>query len=368
MDETEMAQVKAAADVLAATPAPTQAPSPSPSTTAVPSTTDMGGLAQEARSKKDDGYGYEFSDDPLSAGGFGPNDATIRVRPGPVRTTLIRPRVDPEELARKEKLRAMFNVGGKGKPNAVSEEEFARIASLYEHIWDGDQNLNIDTAGMKEGEGDKYKGYVMDQIARMLQTPMGRKQLNYLTYGYKRDGKDVDHKTTIRAPGDKNRNGSWLDDIEARADPTDGMASSADFKDIDGKHVLQRYGKGSDSIVQFNYPSFAEVGNKRSDVVLAHELTHSLTQIMGAEDMSRVDFEDGIPNDVSGSWPLFHTEHQATGLGKYHDHPMAQLNINERQYIKERNAIGGGVGVDGFGEIQGDDALRPRESYRDHPR
>jgi hypothetical protein len=30
-----------------------------------------------------DEYGYEFSDDPLSAGGFGPNDATIRVRPGP---------------------------------------------------------------------------------------------------------------------------------------------------------------------------------------------------------------------------------------------------------------------------------------------
>lgn len=32
------------------------------------------------------GYGYEFSDDPLGAGGFGPNDATIRVRPGPVST------------------------------------------------------------------------------------------------------------------------------------------------------------------------------------------------------------------------------------------------------------------------------------------
>ena len=40
----------------------------------------------------DEGYGYEFSDDPLSAGGFGPSDATIRVRPGPVRRTLIRPR------------------------------------------------------------------------------------------------------------------------------------------------------------------------------------------------------------------------------------------------------------------------------------
>jgi hypothetical protein len=40
--------------------------------------------------QRETGYGYEFSDDPLSAGGFGPGDATIRVKPGPVRTTLIR--------------------------------------------------------------------------------------------------------------------------------------------------------------------------------------------------------------------------------------------------------------------------------------
>ena len=48
----------------------------------------------------DEGYGYQFEDDPLAAGGFGPNDATIRVRPGPVRTTLIRPRTSfvPEML------------------------------------------------------------------------------------------------------------------------------------------------------------------------------------------------------------------------------------------------------------------------------
>lgn len=56
--------------------------------------------------KKDEGYGYEFSDDPLAAGGFGPTDATIRVRPGPVRTTLIRPRTSfvPEMLKSVENL------------------------------------------------------------------------------------------------------------------------------------------------------------------------------------------------------------------------------------------------------------------------
>jgi hypothetical protein len=65
-----------------------------------------GGKANAKGSKDDSGYGYEFSDDPLSAGGFGPNDATIRVRPGAVRTTLIRPRTSfvPEMLKSVENL------------------------------------------------------------------------------------------------------------------------------------------------------------------------------------------------------------------------------------------------------------------------
>jgi hypothetical protein len=63
-------------------------------------------LAQGKSGKKEEGYGYDFSDDPLAAGGFGPNDATIRVRPGPVRTTLIRPRTSfvPEMLKSVENL------------------------------------------------------------------------------------------------------------------------------------------------------------------------------------------------------------------------------------------------------------------------
>lgn len=45
------------------------------------------------RFEEESGYGYEFADDPLNAGGFGPNDASIVVRVGPVRTMLIRPRL-----------------------------------------------------------------------------------------------------------------------------------------------------------------------------------------------------------------------------------------------------------------------------------
>jgi hypothetical protein len=58
------------------------------------------GAAKVKESKSDEGYGYTFDDDPLNAGGFGPNDATIRVRPRAARTTLIRPRTSfvPEML------------------------------------------------------------------------------------------------------------------------------------------------------------------------------------------------------------------------------------------------------------------------------
>lgn len=64
-------------------------------------------LAQGVKeSKGEEGYGYTFEDDPLNAGGFGPSDATIRVRPRAARTTLIRPRTSfvPEMLKSVENL------------------------------------------------------------------------------------------------------------------------------------------------------------------------------------------------------------------------------------------------------------------------
>jgi hypothetical protein len=56
--------------------------------------------AQVRETKAEDGYGYNFADDPLNAGGFGANDAMIKVRPPPARITLIRPRTSfvPEML------------------------------------------------------------------------------------------------------------------------------------------------------------------------------------------------------------------------------------------------------------------------------
>lgn len=49
-------------------------------------------FGQTKTTQDDNGYGYEFEDDPLNAGGFGPNDSRIRVRRGAQRSTLIKPR------------------------------------------------------------------------------------------------------------------------------------------------------------------------------------------------------------------------------------------------------------------------------------
>ncbi len=64
------------------------------------------GAGAKDTAKSDAGYGYEFSDDPLAAGGLGANDATIKIRPGPVRATLILPRTSfvPEMLKSVENL------------------------------------------------------------------------------------------------------------------------------------------------------------------------------------------------------------------------------------------------------------------------
>lgn len=57
-------------------------------------------IAETETTETEEGYGYSFDDDPLNAGGFGPNDETIRVRKKAAQATLIRPRTSfvPEML------------------------------------------------------------------------------------------------------------------------------------------------------------------------------------------------------------------------------------------------------------------------------
>ncbi len=81
--------VQPAPPPLTTTPPPTKEEPRQDQGTASPTPTPR---HDESASTTEEPKGYQFDDDPLSEAGFGPNDATIRVRPGPVRTTLIRQR------------------------------------------------------------------------------------------------------------------------------------------------------------------------------------------------------------------------------------------------------------------------------------
>lgn len=69
-------------------------------TTAGLASAQRAGAGKKAEAKQSNDDFYEFKDDSLTAGGLGPSDATIRLRPGVVRSTLIRPRTSfvPEML------------------------------------------------------------------------------------------------------------------------------------------------------------------------------------------------------------------------------------------------------------------------------
>jgi hypothetical protein len=69
--------------------------------------------------------GTAFDDDPLSADGFGPNDATIRVKPGPVRTTLIRPKPDTSKDYQRGYTDGASGSVGSCRVDATAEEESA---------------------------------------------------------------------------------------------------------------------------------------------------------------------------------------------------------------------------------------------------
>lgn len=43
--------------------------------------------------KKNNDQQMDFKDDPLEAGGLGPNEIGLKIRSGPVRSTLIKPRM-----------------------------------------------------------------------------------------------------------------------------------------------------------------------------------------------------------------------------------------------------------------------------------
>ena len=109
---------------------------------------------------------YEFSDDPLADGGFGPNDATIRVKPGPVRADLIRPKFVPpsqewlEEALKKDPLLKVLPDWARTKAiDALKDADEMAAEKIIDALpWD-----------------DKTKAAATAAIQSILQLAKGRK-------------------------------------------------------------------------------------------------------------------------------------------------------------------------------------------------
>lgn len=109
-------------------------------------------------------YGYEFEDDPLNAGGFGPNDATIRVRPKPARTTLIRPRTTfvPEMLKSVENLLRFDKPSSLSmqaiSPSFLDREGFLESETFIyiDHNGDGRWPYGLDDTAFHPSDPDVY--------------------------------------------------------------------------------------------------------------------------------------------------------------------------------------------------------------------
>jgi len=109
---------------------------------------------------------YEFSDDPLAEGGFGPNDATIRVKPGPVRADLIRPKFVPpsqewlEEALKKDPLLRVLPDWARTKAiDALKDADEMAAEKIIDALpWD-----------------DKTKAAATAAIQSILQLAKGRK-------------------------------------------------------------------------------------------------------------------------------------------------------------------------------------------------
>jgi hypothetical protein len=109
---------------------------------------------------------YEFSDDPLAEGGFGPNDPTIRVKPGPVRATLIRPKLDvPSQEWLEEAL--------KRDPLLKKLPDWARVKAI-DALKDADE-LAAEKIIDALPWDDKTKAAATAAIQSVLQLAKGRK-------------------------------------------------------------------------------------------------------------------------------------------------------------------------------------------------
>lgn len=208
---------------------------------------------------------------------------------------------------------------GPRNSNTVSQEEYQRIAHTYSDVRMGRGDLTLNTAGLSPEAAAKFRAGAMDDIGTMMQTATGRAEINALSHNPLRDGTG---KPRLDAAGHETHHKTTLSD--GSADPTNAGAMWANA--ADSANPL----KGTDSNI--TYIPGHSINSTRSDVILAHEMRHSMDETQGNIDMAKVGAADSVVAD-RGKYAEF--EHQAVGLGRY-----SGESINENAYRRERAAMG----------------------------
>ncbi|MCE9574584.1 MAG: type III secretion system effector protein [Deltaproteobacteria bacterium] len=178
----------------------------------------------------------------------------------------------------KEQLKGKFQVGEGTGPNAVSPEEFEKIAKLYGSIRDGKSDIKLDASGVdKDNRGD-VRQKALDDMSTMLTTPAGRKLLGDLANNEAVDPNDptktIHRTTTLKLSDNK------FDENDADAA---GMAAARASGDNDAAKAIEQKattkGQGVNAVVNFlpgvskmlDGPNVMSTG----DTALFHELTHA---------------------------------------------------------------------------------------------
>lgn len=250
---------------------------------------------------------------------------------------------------------------GPSAENTVTPEQFQQIARQYSDIRRGRTDIQFNTAGLNDEDAAAYRRDTMHDLASIMQTSGGRDLIGQLAQN------DKGHQTTLSPLFRTNAAGNY--DPTLGRDNTNGFASpvgdganayrSADGTSGAGVNSRVRYNPGMGGIA----PADADLSQDhwlpwRSDVLLYHELVHSLDQTRGTMDPTRAGNDgDGVPYDQR----VKRSEHRAAGLGIYANEP-----ISENAYRRARRDIAtnsGGVGV-----RDGDATMPDRDTYFYHAR
>lgn len=229
-------------------------------------------------------------------------------------------------------------------PNQVTQEEYDKIVKNYSDIRLGRTDIDFNTDGLSEEDAAKYKSGAMNDLASIMQTSHGRDLIDKLAHNEK------DHKTTLSPLFKKNAAGNY--DASLGLDNTNGFASSEDAS----KANLKADGtanEGTNSRVRYNPGQSISPDGAidawlpfRSDVLLYHELVHSLDQTSGT-----------LANGTDPATGEKLREQRASGLGIY-----SGETISENAYRRDRRLIAAG----GTGARTGDDTMPDRTSYFYH--